>query len=78
MSNSGYLIYKCRRCGELNKNCHVPDGTITLLSIMTKDLHLKDGSTYNPLKIEIHNCTDGNLGIADLIGFEYDNGENNV
>lgn len=69
---SGILVYKCRRCNKLQKNTHVPKGMLALTSI------LHDGETPNEWGVmtarntDIHFCEDNNLGICDLIGFEYD------
>lgn len=34
MDTSGFLIYKCRRCGKIGKFFDAPDGMITLYSLM--------------------------------------------
>ena len=67
----GVLIYKCRRCGELSKNCHTPNCLITLVSL----IHGYDTPYPGivPSITDIHNCKDGNMGVCDLIGSEYDN-----
>jgi hypothetical protein len=71
---SGYLVYKCRRCGELSKNTHVPDGGCALLGILNPNL-LDFRKIWQGIPLEkydIHTCKDGNAGIADIIGFEKD------
>jgi hypothetical protein len=69
--HSGFLIYKCKRCRELIKNSHAPDGNITLCSIITNTNIPKEWGV-TPTKEDIHTCKDGNLGMTELIGFEYD------
>lgn len=69
---SGFLIYKCKRCGELVKDTHAPNGTITLSCIITNSRLPSEWMGTTPLKEDIHNCKDGNLGVSELIGFEYD------
>lgn len=61
---SGFLIYKCRRCEKLNKTAHAPNGLQVLSDAVCKD--------YAFALLDVCNCKDGGLGIADLIGFEKD------
>jgi len=69
---SGYLIYKCRKCGGINKNIHVPD-VINALTCITADLPLpKNWGAIIPKMTDIHCCSENELGVADLIGTEAD------
>lgn len=73
-NKGGVLVYKCRRCRELNKNTHIPTGygTATIISIM-QDIPIPQEIKGVPVsKFAFHDCEDGNLGVCDLIGFEYD------
>lgn len=68
----GYLIYKCRMCGELDKTTHVPDGVITI-ACLTGGCELpKTWFGIKPHLIDAHACKDGNYGVTDLIGCELD------
>lgn len=62
---SGFLIYKCRKCNELTKNVHVPNGLMQVCDAVSNADSLK--------LLNVHSCKNGNLGISDLIGFEEDN-----
>lgn len=70
MKECGLLVYKCRRCGELSRNVHVPNCLTALISLA----HGYDipWSGAIPNIIELHSCKDGNMGISDLIGSECD------
>ncbi|WP_297419109.1 hypothetical protein [Clostridium sp.] len=73
--DSGTLIYKCRRCGKLSKNTHVPDGVIALSCIVNNIKTPKEWNGVLPELVGVCSCEDGNLGISDLIGFEKDKKE---
>lgn len=67
-TKSGCLIYKCRLCGELQSNIHVPDVDMSIISVM---------NGYKlPLPIisptDLHLCSDGKIGVCDLVGGKYD------
>ncbi len=68
MNNPGLLVYKCRRCEELEKTTHVPDINkaviLTVLGIGTPE----DWGPLKPKMVSIHSCKDGNIGVSDLIG----------
>ncbi|WCS68193.1 hypothetical protein Goe21_00830 [Bacillus phage vB_BsuM-Goe21] len=69
----GVLVYKCRRCNKEDKSTHVPDGLTALIGLIN-DKPLP----WNGIPIEktsICNCKDGNLGVSDLIGFEFEKSE---
>jgi hypothetical protein len=68
--NSGFLVYKCRKCGRLNKDTHVPNGTIALSCIVCDFDFPKDWGALKPGMTGVCNCSNGDLGITDLIGFE--------
>lgn len=72
---SGVLIYKCRRCGKISRNTHIPNG-IMGLSYALVGIKSKTTEGYELIGMNnICNCDDGNLGISDLIGFEKDKKE---
>lgn len=33
MGEPGFLVYKCRRCGEVEKSCHVPNVQMAVILI---------------------------------------------
>jgi len=67
---SGNLIYKCRRCGGLDRSIGVPNLMEDLTHIVLFDNPRSEG--IKPHKIMTHSCEDGNLGVMDLQGGEYD------
>ncbi len=69
----GYLLYKCRLCGEVEKNLLVADGPFALMLLLDPPLRRRSMSDLVPSVLQIHYCGDGRRGIADLIGFEEDN-----
>lgn len=71
MNESGFLVYKCRRCGELIKNTRVPNGVIALTCI-EKTGHTPNGWDGVATRNSICSCKDGGIGVSDLIGFESD------
>lgn len=66
------MLYKCRRCGEITKNTHVPNANIALTCMIHDFKEPKCWFGAMPKLLDIHGCKDGNLGIADLIGCETD------
>ena len=72
----GVLIYKCRSCRKLNKSTHVPNGLEALVSIRCYGRSPVEWGAMIACMTDICNCTDGNLGISDLIGFEEDKNSN--
>lgn len=73
MTGDAKFVYKCRRCGKLKDPYGVANEygleylSRTLLGLDTPDFRI-------PLTV-ICNCNDGNLGVADLIGVEYEKSE---
>lgn len=61
---SGFLVYKCRKCGKLLKHIHVPNGMKQVCDAVSK----KDSTSL----LSVCNCKGGDFGIADLIGFKED------
>ena len=69
---SGFLIYKCRKCGKTYSKIHVPD-VVNALVCISADLPLpKNWGAIIPKMIDIHCCPTNELGVADLIGTEED------
>jgi len=65
----GYM-YKCRICGEIKQGptgyFSIIHAVITLNELNSESITFQNGS---PVAItDLHNCVDGSLGIADLIG----------
>jgi hypothetical protein len=72
MNQPGTLLYKCRRCGDIDRSLHSPNITMSVIIAMAR---IKD-PTREPVKEWItHICPDGSLGVCDLIGAELDNVE---
>ena len=75
MGKSGYIQYKCRRCGAVFNGTHGPDIQDMVIRLMV------DGDYSVPCALismnKTHSCeTDmPGLGIADCIGAEYDPSE---
>lgn len=65
-----YLQYKCRRCEEVVQPISAPDGIIALNCIIN-NLPFPDGWLgVSPGMHGLHYCSDGNVGVTDLIGCE--------
>ncbi|CAH8247374.1 hypothetical protein WJ0W_004608 [Paenibacillus melissococcoides] len=65
--SSGFLLYKCRQCGAVEKNVHVPDVMIAFVNItMGEPLPKEWGGSVG--LIGMHSCSDGRIGVTDLIG----------
>lgn len=73
MKDGGTLLYKCRLCGELKGGMHAPHLLISLAHVSSG---LKQPADWGPLGASVlhslHNCADGRLGLADLVGGEPD------
>jgi len=63
-------VYRCRLCGELKAGAIGSfthgDAIQTIITVEEKGSVCKPGAVIG--KINFHNCRDGSLGIADLIG----------
>ena len=72
MDNGGVLLYKCRRCGAIVEDVHVPDilRALTLLTIGGETPKEWGG---NLTLTELHNCMPQHIGVCDLIGGKTDN-----
>ena len=68
----GTLIYRCRLCGELEKSDHAPCGNTALICAVLDIPIPKDWGPMIPKMLGIHACTNGCLGVTDLIGVELD------
>lgn len=66
----GNLVYKCRRCGELDRPLFAPDIFYAVSDAMY-GTQMTEG--IRPTLLTVHQCADGHIGITDLIGGEYDN-----
>jgi len=68
----GTLDYKCRRCGKVFSNTHVPDTTTAIICFIS-DAFMPSAWTGEPANLKIdgvetHCCEDGVFGIGDFIG----------
>jgi len=73
MLKGGFLIYKCRMCGEEYSNTHAPDIQLCLISIITgNDSIIQQWSGIIPIMLDLHCHSDGTDGIGDLIGGRQD------
>ncbi|HUT43217.1 MAG TPA: hypothetical protein VMW95_02680 [Desulfobacterales bacterium] len=63
------LQYKCRRCGDIIDGGMIPNDSERNANNIWISKIFNDAR----LMIGIHNCDDGNLGITDLIGAEFNN-----
>jgi hypothetical protein len=75
---SGVLLYKCRRCGKINKDTHTPDGIITIAYVMNDIPLPKEWGVQICGKTGMCNCGNENIGVSDLIGFERDLSTNQI
>lgn len=60
------MVYKCRRCGGLVRNTHVPDIMFGVISGVT-DSAMPWGKVH---MLSSHICPDDAHGVTDLIGGE--------
>lgn len=69
----GLIVYRCRRCGAEIKEIHVPQLQKAIVFILT-DLPWPEDweGGIKPDRTEFHLCGDGNIGIMDLLGGEFD------
>ena len=74
LENGGVLQYKCRRCGKVSANTHIPKGSATIiLTCVLNNYEILEKIRGVPAsQYSICNCNDGNLGVSDLIGLEFD------
>lgn len=75
MKEGGYLVYKCRRCGGLDKSCHAHNALFVLIEIVNNGIFDPHGrGLIGPLTTDktMHHCEDRNTGVADIIGIERD------
>jgi len=61
------VIYKCRLCGNYFKDSKIIDDS-ELLKIMQSMMSIDSNNLLNYL-IELHNCNNGDIGVADFYGF---------
>jgi len=72
MDKGGVLLYKCRLCGCVERNPHVPD-VFTAVGHLAVGLKLPEKWFGAPACVRHpHFCSDGRIGVADLIGGEHD------
>jgi len=62
---TGNLVYKCRKCGRIDNDFPCSSALMDLTSIISEDLRISRGS-----KVIIHQCSENEYGVADLIGVE--------
>jgi len=69
ITKPGFIEYKCRRCGEIDRSTHVP-GLLTVLLGVMNDYNIipKEWFGTPVTQTGIHHCKDGGAGVTDLIG----------
>ena len=65
--------YKCRNCGQEFTACYIKDSPINILLILsdltiTEITYLGDGGN-SVSRTDLHRCENGDVGMANLIGF---------
>jgi len=68
MSKSGVLQYKCRRCGKISENLHVPSVSMAVSCIVSNIPIPKAWGSIQIGMYDMHYCEDGGIGVCDLIG----------
>ncbi len=69
----GCLVYKCKRCGEELKEQRVASVIPSLVCVMTQTKDMSLGFQANPKPLLfVHDCPDGNKGVSEIIGGEFD------
>lgn len=66
----GVLQYRCRRCGLTFADPRVPDIATALGSILATESTPEEWGADPARMVEVHDCGNGGLGMADLIGAE--------
>lgn len=64
MKEGGYLVYKCRRCGGLDKSCHAHDALTVLIEIVNNGI-------FNPHERGFDRSADNRQNLAPLRRWEY-------
>jgi|CXWL01.1.fsa_nt_gi hypothetical protein len=73
MGKMGWLLYKCRLCGSVNREVHVPGLVIALSCILNNYPLPKDWAGGDQIhSTSIHHCADNKLGVSDIVGGERD------
>lgn len=72
MNGPGNLVYKCRRCGQISENAHVPLILEAVSSILITGTTPKSWGPMTESLLGMHSCEDGNIGVSNLIGAEKD------
>ena len=67
----GMIVYRCRRCGELDRSLSSPDITQTVISVI-RDTPDPNASGIRASLLSIHTCADGAIGVTDIAGAEID------
>jgi len=77
----GWLVYKCRKCGKLDRSAHVPDVRRALVSIGVDGRTPREWGNWSGLT-GMHYCTEAvgsiksgqgaMIGVSDLISAEED------
>lgn len=65
------VVYRCRRCGELDKSaCGSEDIVIQSIINTVLGIDMKMAIGLQPQLLSTHSCQDGSIGVSDLIGGE--------
>ena len=66
MDDAGFLIYKCRMCGETIVDLRVPDVNVALAHIRNSKELPWEGAVAT--MTGIHMCKENRIGVTDFIG----------
>jgi len=66
----GIILYRCRRCGSLDRTMSSPDVTQTLISVIHGTPDPNASGIIRAALMSIHSCSDGGLGVTDIAGAE--------
>lgn len=67
MPNPGVIVYRCLRCGALDRSLHSPDILTTLVSVQTNTPD-PAASGFKAGRTGLHSCADGAMGVTEFIG----------
>ena len=68
--HAGTLVYKCRNCGKTQTGVYSPNALITIFALEEHKPSPWPG--IPPRLTEFHQCSNGFLGYAELVGIELD------
>lgn len=69
MKRHGRILYKCRRCGSIDRSLSSPD-YVTTVSALIVGARDPAASGITARMISLHYCGEGAVGVADVVGGE--------